>query len=175
MDGQMLMTSLNFRSNVIDMVSFHFRAPDMYSHWKKLNASENLICWLTNPVRTVRHLAGHGCRTIIVGSWRISAVRLHVPPWVCFTTHSKCAYQQLISLLCHRPYNQQDDLNSPDYGRDWTWVFCAAFSATDPARFDQASMVDRLRRSANLPNIAVESLSISHWFVHESGGFGHYS
>lgn len=45
------------------------------------------------------------------------------------------------------------------------WVFACAFLATDPARFDESDMRDRIGRSLGLPDLTVELHSISHWYI----------
>lgn len=45
------------------------------------------------------------------------------------------------------------------------WVFACAKLPSDPATFDQSSMIERLRRTIGVPDLAVEMLSFSHWTV----------
>ena len=45
------------------------------------------------------------------------------------------------------------------------WVFACAFLPSDPARFDDADMRDRILRSLGLPDLAVDLHSVSHWYI----------
>jgi 2,4-dichlorophenol 6-monooxygenase len=45
------------------------------------------------------------------------------------------------------------------------WVFACAFLPTDPARFDDADMRERINRSLGLPDLEAELHSISHWYI----------
>ena len=45
------------------------------------------------------------------------------------------------------------------------WVFACAVTQSDPERFDENTMLDRLRKTLDIPDLPVEMLSFSHWKV----------
>ncbi len=45
------------------------------------------------------------------------------------------------------------------------WVLAAPRSSDDPEKFDNITMVERIRRSLEIPDLDVELLSLSHWTV----------
>ncbi|EAT87298.2 hypothetical protein SNOG_04907 [Parastagonospora nodorum SN15] len=45
------------------------------------------------------------------------------------------------------------------------WMFACGILPDDPKKFDDAAMIARLKRSINIPDLQVEVLSLSHWFV----------
>lgn len=45
------------------------------------------------------------------------------------------------------------------------WLFCCGLNPNDPKKFDEDSMLDRMRKTVNLPNLPVKLLSTSHWYV----------
>ncbi|KAK5078022.1 hypothetical protein LTR64_003573 [Lithohypha guttulata] len=45
------------------------------------------------------------------------------------------------------------------------WVFACGVTEHDPERFDQQTMIDRLRRTLNIADLPVELRSFSHWNV----------
>lgn len=49
--------------------------------------------------------------------------------------------------------------------KDDEWVFACALVETDPKQFDEATMIDRLKRTVQIPNLPVDIVSFSHWNV----------
>lgn len=45
------------------------------------------------------------------------------------------------------------------------WIFACGILPNDPRQFDEEAMISRLNRTLNIPNLPVELLSLSHWFV----------
>ncbi|KAL9080460.1 MAG: hypothetical protein Q9157_000774 [Trypethelium eluteriae] len=45
------------------------------------------------------------------------------------------------------------------------WVFACGIIESDPAEFDEATMLERLRKTLAIPDLPVEMLSFSHWTV----------
>jgi 2-polyprenyl-6-methoxyphenol hydroxylase-like FAD-dependent oxidoreductase len=45
------------------------------------------------------------------------------------------------------------------------WMFACGIRPDDPKKFDNAAMINRLKKSINIPDLQVEVLSLSHWFV----------
>lgn len=45
------------------------------------------------------------------------------------------------------------------------WVFACALTPADPERFDRETMIERLHRTLQIPDLPVEILSFSHWNV----------
>ncbi|OAL00750.1 hypothetical protein IQ06DRAFT_148582 [Phaeosphaeriaceae sp. SRC1lsM3a] len=45
------------------------------------------------------------------------------------------------------------------------WIFACGILPDDPRQFDEEAMISRLNRTLNIPNVPVELLSLSHWFV----------
>lgn len=45
------------------------------------------------------------------------------------------------------------------------WVFACGILPDDPRQFDEEAMISRLNRTLNIPDLPVELLSLSHWFV----------
>ncbi|KAL9113826.1 MAG: hypothetical protein Q9227_001960 [Pyrenula ochraceoflavens] len=45
------------------------------------------------------------------------------------------------------------------------WNFACARLPNDPDRFDKKSMLERLHRTLKIPNLEVELLSLSHWYI----------
>jgi 2-polyprenyl-6-methoxyphenol hydroxylase-like FAD-dependent oxidoreductase len=45
------------------------------------------------------------------------------------------------------------------------WMFACGILPDDPKKFDDAAMIACLKRSINIPDLQVEVLSLSHWFV----------
>ncbi|KAL9093258.1 MAG: hypothetical protein Q9165_003999 [Trypethelium subeluteriae] len=45
------------------------------------------------------------------------------------------------------------------------WVFACGIIESDPAQFDQVTMLERLRKTLAIPDLPVEMLSFSHWTV----------
>lgn len=50
-------------------------------------------------------------------------------------------------------------------GTSQEWVFACAFLPTDPARFDESDMRDRIGRSLGIADLDVDVHSISHWYI----------
>ncbi|EUC34084.1 hypothetical protein COCCADRAFT_36240 [Bipolaris zeicola 26-R-13] len=45
------------------------------------------------------------------------------------------------------------------------WMFACSIRPDDPQKFDNNTMVTRVKKSINIPDLPVEILSVSHWFV----------
>ena len=45
------------------------------------------------------------------------------------------------------------------------WVFACALTPSDPDRYDEKTMVNRLHKTLRIPDLPVEILSLSHWNV----------
>jgi 2-polyprenyl-6-methoxyphenol hydroxylase-like FAD-dependent oxidoreductase len=45
------------------------------------------------------------------------------------------------------------------------WIFACGILPDDPKKFDNDAMIRRLKKSINIPDLQVEVLSLSHWFV----------
>lgn len=45
------------------------------------------------------------------------------------------------------------------------WIFACGILPDDPRQFDEEAMISRLNRTLNIPDLPVELLSLSHWFV----------
>lgn len=45
------------------------------------------------------------------------------------------------------------------------WMFACSIRPDDPQKFDNNTMVTRVKKSINIPDLPVEVLSVSHWFV----------
>jgi 2-polyprenyl-6-methoxyphenol hydroxylase-like FAD-dependent oxidoreductase len=45
------------------------------------------------------------------------------------------------------------------------WMFACGILPDDPKKFDKDAMLKRLKKSINIPDLEVEVLSLSHWFV----------
>jgi 2-polyprenyl-6-methoxyphenol hydroxylase-like FAD-dependent oxidoreductase len=52
--------------------------------------------------------------------------------------------------------------NNPDTEE---WMFACGIQPDDPKKFDKDAMIRRLKKSINIPDLQVEVLSLSHWFV----------
>lgn len=53
----------------------------------------------------------------------------------------------------------------PNKSETEEWMFACGILPDDPKKFDDAAMIARLKRSINIPDLQVEVLSLSHWFV----------
>ncbi|KAJ9133445.1 2,4-dichlorophenol 6-monooxygenase [Pleurostoma richardsiae] len=56
-------------------------------------------------------------------------------------------------------------LDSPEAQQSEEWVFGFAIAESDPARFDEAASIARLRSSLRLRDLPIEVITISHWNV----------
>ncbi|KAH7401034.1 FAD binding domain-containing protein [Phaeosphaeria sp. MPI-PUGE-AT-0046c] len=45
------------------------------------------------------------------------------------------------------------------------WIFACGILPDDPRQFDEEAMISRLNRTLNIPNLPIELLSLSHWYV----------
>ncbi|TKX21415.1 FAD-binding domain-containing protein 37 [Elsinoe australis] len=45
------------------------------------------------------------------------------------------------------------------------WVFACALIATDPSSFDRETMINRMRATLKIPDLAIDVISLSHWTV----------
>ena len=48
---------------------------------------------------------------------------------------------------------------------DEEWVFACGITGADPERFDENSMLDRLRRTLVIPELPIQMLSFGHWTI----------
>jgi 2-polyprenyl-6-methoxyphenol hydroxylase-like FAD-dependent oxidoreductase len=45
------------------------------------------------------------------------------------------------------------------------WLFACALNPNDPRKFDAVSMLDRMHNTLQIPDLPVEFLSLSHWYI----------